>query len=109
MNEDLSLLGEKIINLAKTNQVYAEIAEKSLQQIKELLSMPDNFDQIPNPSDPLMQPPQLSPNNQMPQQMMPAQPVQNSVYGQTLLAPMMGTQFQIPATGNIPFLYHNQQ
>ena len=110
MNQDLSILGEKIVNMAKSNQVYAEIAEISLQQIKDLLSNPENFDQIPNPTD-LMQPPQLSQNNQMAQQVMPQQPIQGTVYGQTLLAPMMGNQMQpiIPATGNIPFLYHEKQ
>ena len=110
MSQDLSVLGQSIIALAKSNSIYADIAETSLQHIKQLLFLPESFDQIPNPNDPMMQPPQILQNAQMAQQIMPMQPMQGPVYGQTLLPPMMGNQIQtmMPATGNIQFLYHQK-
>ncbi|EAY12281.1 hypothetical protein TVAG_160870 [Trichomonas vaginalis G3] len=103
----LNDLGQAIINLSKSNHFYAQIVDSSLQSIKAFIVPGQNFDQVPNPSDPKNLPPQIS-QAQTIQPMM--QPVQGPIYGQNLLAPMMGNQpYMAAATGNIPFLYHQQQ
>ena len=107
----LADLGQIIVDLAKSNQLFAQIAESSLNNIRTFICTPDQYDQVPQTNDPMTLPPQISQAAQMPQQVMAPQPMQSSVFGQGLLAPMMGNQIQqyIPATGNIPFLYHQQQ
>lgn len=105
-------LGKKIIEMSKSNPLYASIANESLRNIHGFLTSNERQEQTQTMpvNDPTFVPPQINQITPMMQPMM-AQQMAQPMFGQSLLPPMMGNQmpnYMLPQTGNIPFLYHQQ-
>ena len=109
--QKLEDLGKIIMDLSKGNQMCSSIAESSLNSIRSMICTNERFDQVLQPNE--LIPPQISQTNQMTQQMIAQQAImsqtmQGTPYGQSLLPPMMGNQYNALDTSNIPFLYHQK-
>jgi len=111
-NERLLERGQTIIEMARNNPLHAGIAEGSLKNILLMLNGQDGdygdteHSNIIHDSNDI--PPQICQTNMNAPQMMGMPANQPSIFGQSLLMPMMGNQMNSRnfPTNNIPFLYH---